>query len=229
MEKEKRFTDRIIFNTTYTENQDSMTADEHEEYTKAKHDLEALRKIKIQGYMMRSKVKWLDQGEKTSKYFLNLEKRNYTSKLIPKLRLESGDYVTQTDDILKEQRRYYKELYTEKTMSTEAEIDIALSNLTAPELDPKTSESLEGPISYKELTQALKATKNGKSPGLDGFSVDFLKLFWSELGIFILRSINEAYSTGSMSISQRRAVITCIPKGNKDRTNLKNWRTIIAS
>lgn len=111
-------------------------------------------------------------------------------------------------------------------MSTEAEIDIALSNLTAPELDPKTSESLEGPISYKELTQALKATKNGKSPGLDGFSVDFLKLFWSELGIFILRSINEAYSTGSMSISQRRAVITCIPKGNKDRTNLKNWRPI---
>lgn len=88
------------------------------------------------------------------------------------------------------------------------------------------SESLEGLITYAELTDALKATANGKSPGIDGFSVEFLKFFWADIGVYVLRSINRAYQTATMSISHRRGVITCIPKSDKNRCYLKNWRPI---
>ena len=68
--------------------------------------------------------------------------------------------------------------------------------------------------------------KNNKSPGLDGFTVEFLKFFWIDIGQFILRSINYGYRTGSLSITQIQGILTCIPKPNKSRTTLKNWRPI---
>ena len=45
-------------------------------------------------------------------------------------------------------------------------------------LSDKESQELEGEISYSELTFALKNMKNDKSPGLDGFTVEFFKFFF---------------------------------------------------
>ena len=68
--------------------------------------------------------------------------------------------------------------------------------------------------------------KNGKSPGIDGISVDFLKVFWIRLKYFITNCINFCYKKGKLSYSLRQSIITCLPKGNKDRQCLKNWRPI---
>ena len=68
--------------------------------------------------------------------------------------------------------------------------------------------------------------KNSKSPGTDGISHDFLKVFWGKLNFFIANAINSCYSKGILSTSMRQAIITCIPKGNKDRKRIKNWRPI---
>ena len=68
--------------------------------------------------------------------------------------------------------------------------------------------------------------KNYKSPGLDGFTVEFFKFFWADVGQFILRSLNYGYRNGSLNITQKQGVITCIPTPNKSRVNLKNWRPI---
>ena len=68
--------------------------------------------------------------------------------------------------------------------------------------------------------------KNNKSPGLDGFTVEFFKFFWIDIGLFILKSLNYGYRTGSLSITQKQGAITCIPKPNKSRCDLKNWRPI---
>ena len=68
--------------------------------------------------------------------------------------------------------------------------------------------------------------KNDKSPGLSGFSADFLKVFWKQLGFFILRSINYGYDTGELSTTQKQGKITCIPKNNKPKKILKKWRPL---
>jgi hypothetical protein len=41
--------------------------------------------------------------------------------------------------------------------------------------------SLEGNLSFKECGESLKLMKNVKSPGSDGFTVDFYKFFWNDL------------------------------------------------
>jgi hypothetical protein len=68
--------------------------------------------------------------------------------------------------------------------------------------------------------------KNNKSPGTSGFGADFFKVFWRKLGSFVVRALNHAYSSGHLSLTQSQGVITCIPKENKSRLFLKNWRPI---
>ena len=51
-------------------------------------DLEKLIEYKSKGILIRSKARWYmnyEEGEKNTKYFLNLEKRNYSNKTISKL------------------------------------------------------------------------------------------------------------------------------------------------
>jgi hypothetical protein len=43
--------------------------------------------------------------------------------------------------------------------------------------------------------------KNGKSPGSDGFTVDFYKFFWNDIGAFVFRSLYFGYETGHFSNS----------------------------
>ena len=68
--------------------------------------------------------------------------------------------------------------------------------------------------------------KNDKRPGLSGFLTEFFKVFWKQLGAFILRSLNYGYITGELSITQKQGIITCIPKDNELKTFLKNWRPL---
>ena len=68
--------------------------------------------------------------------------------------------------------------------------------------------------------------KNEKSPGISGFAAEFFKVFWKDIGQFVLRSLNYGYMKGELSISQKQGVITCIPKENKPKLYLKNWRPI---
>ena len=45
-----------------------------------KHELETLYDEKVEGIIIRSRARWYEHGEKNSKYFLNLEKRNNIKK-----------------------------------------------------------------------------------------------------------------------------------------------------
>ena len=51
-------------------------------------------------------------------------------------------------------------------------------------------------------------------------------MFWSDLGIFLLRSLNNGFSSNELSVTQKQGIITCIQQQNKDRQLLKNWRPI---
>ena len=44
--------------------------------------------------------------------------------------------------------------------------------------------------------------------------------------MFIIKYINFSFQTGMLSVSQRLGIITVIPKGDKDKTFLKNWRPL---
>ena len=68
--------------------------------------------------------------------------------------------------------------------------------------------------------------KNNKTPGIDGFPSEFLKMFWCKLKFLILKVSNYCYRKGKLSTTWRQCIINCIPKGDKPGQHLKNWRPI---
>ena len=72
--------------------------------------------------------------------------------------------------------------------------------------------SLESNLTLGEIKNVLKSFQNNKSPGEDGFSKEFYDTFFDLIGIHLLNSYNEAFNKGQLSISQRRGVISLIPK-----------------
>ena len=92
-----------------------------------------------------------------------------------------------------------------------------------PKLPNQESKKLEGVLTYKEISEVLFKMKPDKSPGITDFTAEFFKVFWKQLGYFVLRSINHSYRMEELSITQRQGIITCIPKENKPKQLLKNW------
>ena len=51
--------------------------------------------------MFRSKARWFEQGEKPTKYFFNLEKRNYDRRVVKELKDENDQILTNFKDVNK--------------------------------------------------------------------------------------------------------------------------------
>ena len=107
--------------------------------------------------MLRSKCRYQDLGEKPTNYFFNFENRNFTSKVINKL-VEDGVEYTNTEDILKCQKRFYCNLYKENGPLNDEEIENIVGENKA-KLSDHDSEQLEGEITYSELSETLKNMK----------------------------------------------------------------------
>ena len=62
--------------------------------------------------MFRVKRRWIENVERPTKYFFNLEKSNYNKKTISELRLQD-DSITRNETMILEQiENYYRNLYT---------------------------------------------------------------------------------------------------------------------
>ena len=171
--------------------------------------------------MIRAKIKWAEDGEKPTRYFCSLESRNFVNKTIPKVQQENGNVITSQEEILKAVQHFYSNLYAPLSNKTDINDQDILNNLQHPVLTDIESSSLEGEITADEISKVLRNMKNNKSPGSDGFTVEFFKFFFKDFKHFIKRSINEGYHKGTFSVTQRQGIITCLPKGDKPRQFLK--------
>ena len=135
---------------------------------------------KIEGIIIRARARWHEHGEKSSKYFLNLEKRNHVKKHIRKL-LISGSLNADPFCILSEQNLFYNNLYKTQTKDNAENEDIKkfLTELTIPKLAEESKQSCEGGITAEECKTSLESFQNNKSPGNDEIPIEFYKRCWS--------------------------------------------------
>ena len=115
-----------------------------------KEKLELFYEEKVKGIVIRARARWHEYGERSTKYFLNLEKRNHVKKHIRKL-LISGSITTDPYRILAEQKRFYQNLYkTKDSVEATDSIEAFLNSLNIPKLSEEQRQSCEGRISTKE-------------------------------------------------------------------------------
>ncbi len=89
-----------------------------------------------------------------------------------------------------------------------------------PQVTEDVNEVISKALTMEELEKALNSMGNGKTPGFDGFSVEFYKTFWTEIGPDLLAVLNQSLSDGQLP-----RIITLLPKKG-DLNEIKNWRPI---
>ena len=200
----------------------------HADLTIKRQQMEEIIRYKTEGAILRSKVKWYNEGERNTKYFHNLEKRHFNCKTIRNLKTENNARISKDREILYEAKTFYESLYSSRIDQGAGIIE---DNIFFPEdneikLSYNQQMSCEGLLSSEECLESLKTMESGKSPGTDGLPAEFYKVFWNDVSTFLIDALNLSFSKGYLSISQRRGLITLLPKKNKPQQYLKNWRPI---
>ena len=175
----------------------------------------------VEGVTIRSKTRLMEHEERPSNLFFNLEKRSFVNKSISRIVNKDNCTLARGVDILSETRSFYKKL-----REIDAEVDLNKFFVDADRnvLSDEMRDRIEGPLTGDEVMKSLNSSKNDKSPGSDGFSYEFYKSFHYVLLCFLVRSLNYAYDSGQLSVTQKNG--TLLPKGDKLRQFFKNWRHI---
>lgn len=95
-----------------------------------------------------------------------------------------------------------------------------------PTLDEEVSKTLGESISVAEVQEAIKSLQRGKSPGPDGYTVEFYKTFSATTAPFLTEVLNEAYSKGNLPPSMCEASISLLLKKDKDPLICGSYRPI---
>ena len=200
-----------------------------QKYIDSKIFLENLIEERTQGALLRSKSQWHEQGEKSSKFFLNLEKKNSINNTVKKLLIQKDSQDTEIVDrnqILDNLHDFYSNLFQRKSSKNLEQCEQFLTDINVPSISVDQKESCEHDISIDELKESLFGMHKKKSPGNDGLTSEFYIEFWDHIKNTFFESVKFSFQVGFLSTSQRQAIIKLIEKRDKDKRFISNWRPI---
>lgn len=82
------------------------------------------------------------------------------------------------------------------------------------------------PIMAEEITQAIRSMQTGKTPGPDGFPIEFYKAFISKLASFLCLLFQEITSEGNLPLTMTQATISVLLRKGRDPLDCGLYRPI---
>ena len=139
----------------------------HEQFSDYEKNLKSILGNKTEGAQIRSKIKYYELGEKTTKYFYGLERTKYKNKT-PRAVLCANNMITRNEKkILAEQQKFYKKLY-----SSNPEINFVFTNKGSVGFSQQEKEELDQEFTFEQFTSAARSMSKNKTPGNDGLPIE---------------------------------------------------------
>ena len=116
-----------------------------EELNDANKKLQVIRESKIEGIKLRAKAQWVEQGEKSTKFFLQQEKSIFVNKTIKELAREDKSRISDQEEILGYIKDFYQTLYTRQPRTIPLEKTMERLDISGLKKIPEQlKETLEG-------------------------------------------------------------------------------------
>ena len=178
-------------------------------------------------YKIKAGVKWREEGEKSTAYFLARFKARTAAAMMHSINLGTR-IVSGPREVLSVVRQFYERLYNSRE-PVKIDDSVFCNDFFAncPTMDIQQSRNLARPLDIAELKEALKSCSDS-APGLDGIPYSYYSAFPIMLDL-VLDSWNYALTSGSLAKSHRQSCLTLLPKKDKDLSHIGNWRPISLS
>ena len=124
----------------------------------------------------KAKSWFFEKINKIDKPLARLMKKKKERTQINKVRNEKGEITTDTTEIQRIIRDYYKQPYGNKVDNHE-EMDKLLERYNFPRLNQEELENINRPLTSNEIETVIKNLPTNKSPGPDGFTGEFYQTF----------------------------------------------------
>ncbi|CAM2105589.1 unnamed protein product [Caretta caretta] len=161
----------------------------------------------------------MDHG---SRLFYPLEKKRGAKKHVTCLLVEDGTPLTDLVKMCGRARAFYAGLFSLDPTDPTA-CRVLWDEL--PMVSTGNRDQLELLLTLAEFSEALRRMPTNKSPGMDGLTMEFYRVFWDVLGPDLITVWAESLQSGVQPLSCRRAVLALLPK-ERDLRDLRNWRPV---
>ncbi|XDV53672.1 hypothetical protein PO909_022110 [Leuciscus waleckii] len=195
-----------------------------EGFVRLKTELEEYKKEKSKGAIIRSRAQYALEGERSTKFFLNLENKKQRRKHIVELENGKGEKINDFVGIIEEVENFYKELFKKEGVKQEC-VDEVLSTVNV-KLDEDEKNMCERDIDIEEIKSAINQTKKNKSPGSDGLTHEFYKTFIGTLAPILLKVYKSMEERREVPESMGLGVITILYKNKGSPLSLGNYRPL---
>lgn len=199
--------------------QRNLTDDELIQKANITLDFEEISKYEESSWRQKSRILWLKQGDKNTKFFHKMANAHRRFNTIDKLEINVIE-ITEPVEINGEIISFCKQLYSE----TEA----WMPNFTLQNFASITDEEqswLERPFEEQEVLHSLKLCAIDKAPGPDGFSMRFFIACRDFLKVDILQTMANFHTLGIFEKSLNATYVALIPKKSGAK-ELRDFRPV---
>ena len=134
----------------------------------------------------KTKSWFFEKINKIDKPLARFTKKNREKTQINRIRNEKGEVTTDTAEIQRIMRDYYKQLYANKMDNLE-EMEKFLEKHNLPRLNQEEIENINRPIKSIEIETVIKNLPTNKSPGPDTFTGELYQTCREELKPILLK------------------------------------------
>ena len=209
--------------TRIEESQETESMEEHYAYLKGR--LKEVEDKEIEGYIRRTKfLAPYEKNEYDIAFYSKLEGQKRANDRISQIaEKKDGDIYTDQQNIIRISTDFYRKLYQSERVNEKIQ-DKLLRNVKT-KLSKEKQTDLDKPITDKEIEKAIQYLQKGKSPGLDGFPVEFYKKYWFNIKKIFVPFVNEVKEKG-LSSRKNVSVIKLAYKKTGEIYLLTNYRPI---
>ena len=184
------------------------------EIIKIRAEINEIEMKKTIAKVIKTKSWFFENLNKIDKPLTRIIKKKRERMQINKIRNGKGEVTTDTTEIQRITRDYYKQQCADK-MDNHEEMDKFLERYNFPRLNQEELENINRPITSNEIETVIKNLPTNKSSGPDGFTGEFYQTFREELTPIFLK-LFQKYAEGASLVAQWLRI--CLPmKGTRVR------------